>query len=298
MRPAAVLGLAALALLGTHHLNGRPAESGSLSDAEGASASSDFAVPVGTNGTVEGAAPAPGAHTSSPPLAVVVPQSDQPYDGRVTFTRIQFSGGGDLRGFGGFRGGREPPWAHDHPRADRNFSSIMGELTAIDTDSDNYRVVTMDDPDVFKYPIIYLVEVGSWRPSQDEVDALRDYLLKGGFLIVDDFRDQQIRQIQAILRVALPDHEIVEVPNDHEIFDSFYFIEDPHSLIPPYGGNRPLYLGVYEDNDPTKRLMAILNYNNDIAEYWEYSDRGFYPIDLANEAYQFGVNYFMYALTH
>jgi hypothetical protein len=277
MKPAAVLAFAAVALIGTHEVGERWRA---------------------------------GAHAMAPPSGVMaaaasasetlVPaQDDRPYDGRVTFTRIQFSGGGSsLRGFGGFRGGREPPWAHDHPRADRNFSSIMGELTSIDTDEDNYRVLRMDDPEVFKYPIIYVVEVGSWGPSREEVDALGEYLMKGGFMIVDDFRDRQINQIQAILAEALPGLEIVQIPDDHEIFDSFYFIEDPHSLIPPYGGSRPLYLGVYEDNDPTKRLMAILNYNNDIAEYWEFSDRGFYPIDLANEAYQFGVNYFMYALTH
>lgn len=234
------------------------------------------------------------APETNPPPAPA--QDDRPYDGRYTFTRIQFGGSGsDLRGFRGFR---EPPWAHDHPRADRNFSSILGELTAIDTDADNHRVLRMDDPEVFKYPVIYVVEVGSWSPTRDEVAALGEYLGKGGFMIVDDFRDRQIYQLQAILAEALPGMEILEVPDDHEIFDSFYFIEDPQSLIPPYGRSRPLYLGVFEDNDPARRLMAILNYNNDIAEYWEYSDRGFYPIDLANEAYQFGVNYVMYALTH
>lgn len=234
----------------------------------------------------------------APATAPAPPQDDTPYDGRYTFARIQFGGGGgglrDLRGFGR----REPPWAHDHPRADRNFSSILGELTFVDTDADNIRVLRMDDPEVFKYPVIYVVEVGSWDASREEVDALGEFLGKGGFMIVDDFRDRQIYQLQSILAEALPGMEILEVPDDHEIFDSFYFIEDPHSLIPPYGGNRPIYFGVFEDNDITKRLMAILNYNNDIAEYWEFSDQGFYPIDLANEAYQFGVNYVMYALTH
>ena len=284
MKPVAVLAFATVALIGTNEVDQRwTAGAHAIASA---------------NGVMAAAAPAasPGSSASE---TVVPAQDDRPYDGRVTFTRIQFSGsGGNLRGFGGFRGGREPPWAHDHPRADRNFSNIVGELTAIDTDEDNYRVLRMDDPEVFKYPIIYVVEVGSWGPSRQEVDALGEYLMKGGFMIVDDFRDRQINQIQAILAEALPGLEIVEIPDDHEIFDSFYYIEDPHSLIPPYGGSRPLYLGVYEDNDPTKRLMAILNYNNDIAEYWEFSDRGFYPIDLANEAYQFGVNYFMYALTH
>ena len=285
MRPAAVLLIAAVALVATNEIEARRGAGTTPAHTRPGPIAAARLTPAmeGARATAEAAAPF---------------QADRPYDGRVTFTRIQFSnGGGGLSGFGR-RGRGEPPWAHDHPRADRNFSSIMGELTEIDTDEDNYRVLRMDDPEVFKYPIIYVVEVGSWGPSREEVDALGEFLLKGGFMIVDDFRDRQINQLQAILAAALPGHEIVQVPDDHEIFDSFYYIEDPHSLIPPYGGNRPLYLGVYEDNDPTKRLMAILNYNNDIAEYWEFSDRGFYPIDLSNEAYQFGVNYFMYALTH
>lgn len=239
----------------------------------------------------------PASPPPPPPESLQDPEGGS-YDGRVTFVRIRFDAGN--RGMGRFGGfiGREPPWAHDYPRADRNFSSITGELTAVDTDADNIRVLRMDDPEVFRYPLIYLVEVGSWAPSPGEVAALGEYLRKGGFLIVDDFRDRQILQLEAILAAALPEAEIREVPPDHAIFDSFYFIEDPYTLIPPYGGGRPLYLGVFEDNDPTGRLMAIFNYNNDIAEYWEFSDLGFYPVDLSNEAYQFGINYLIYALTH
>jgi hypothetical protein len=60
----------------------------------------------------------------------------------------------------------------------------------------------------------------------------------------------------------------------------------------------PGYYGVFEDNDPTKRMMALVNHNADIAEYWEYSDRGLFPVDLTNDAYKLGVNYFVYGLTH
>lgn len=240
----------------------------------------------------------------APPLvrSTVTPnlQEEVPYDGRVTFVRIRF--GGSDGGLGGgersFFGRREAPWAHDYPRADRNFMQIVEALTRIHAYPDGSRVLTMDDPEVFKYPLIYVVEVGYWRASDEEIAALGTYLQKGGFLFVDDFRGNQIRQLQYILAQALPQSEILEVPNDHPIFDAFWRIEDPHALIPPYGGQVPYYLGIFEDNDPNGRLMAILNYNNDIAEYWEYSDRGYYPIDLSNEAYQFGVNYFVYALTH
>lgn len=224
-----------------------------------------------------------------------------PYDGRFTFLRVYFeSGGGGLRGgFFGGRGGRgEPPWAHDYPRAETNFAKILAETTMMTPYMGGSRVLAMDDPEIFKYPVIYMVEVGYWRPSDEEVAALGAYLEKGGFLIVDDFRDRQIYPFIDVIQRALPGIQPLEMPTDHEIFDSFFRIEDPYALIPPYGRSRPVYLGLFENNDPNGRLMAILNYNNDIAEYWEFSDRGYYPIDLNNDAFKFGVNYVVYAMTH
>jgi hypothetical protein len=81
------------------------------------------------------------------------------------------------------------------------------------------------------------------------------------------------------------------------VFDSFFRIE-PLKVIPPYGPRNPQWYGIFEDNDPTKRLMVVFNFNNDIAEYWEYSDQGYYPIELSNEAYKLGVNYIVYGHTH
>jgi hypothetical protein len=226
---------------------------------------------------------------------------DVAYDGRFTFLRVYFeSGGGGLRGgFFGGRGGRgEPPWAHDYPRAETNFAKILSETTMMDPYMGGSRVLPMDHPDIFKYPVIYMVEVGYWVPSDEEVEALGAYLEKGGFLIVDDFRDRQIYSFIDVIQRAVPGLQPLEMPIDHEIFDAFFRIEDPYALIPPYGRSRPLYLGLFENNDPDGRLMAILNYNNDIAEYWEFSDRGYYPIDLNNDAFKFGVNYIVYAMTH
>ncbi len=222
-----------------------------------------------------------------------------PYDGRYTFVRIAFDQArGGMRSFGGFGGrGRGPAWAHDYPRAEANFAKILEEVTLLDPYMGGSRILRMDDPEIFKYPVLYVVEVGSWDASDDEVEMLGEYLAKGGFLIVDDFRDRQIWNIDAILSRAVPGSQIREIPDDHSIFDAFFRIEDPHTLT-SYGFEPPSYLGVYEDDDPDGRLMAILNYNGDMAEYWEYSDYGYLPIDLTNEAYKFGVNYIVYAMTH
>ena len=81
-------------------------------------------------------------------------------------------------------------------------------------------------------------------------------------------------------------------------FHSFFEVESLDFQPPTFRQYRPVFMGIYEDNDPDGRLLAVINYNNDIAEYWEFSDRGYYPIDLSNEAYKLGVNYIVYALTH
>jgi len=234
------------------------------------------------------------------------------YNGKFTFVRIKYGDyEADLRSFGfggrGRRGGgrgRQAPWEHDYPRAETNFAKIVEATTFIDTYTEGAsgRVLTLDDPELFKYPIASIIEVGYWNPSDAQVLNLRNWLLKGGFLIVDDTRQDRGYEYQNFasqMRRALPEYEIQPVLPDHEIYDSFFRIEDPQALVPPYGRYEAVYLGIFEDNDPVDgRLMVMINFNTDLQEYWEFSDRGYYPIDLSNEAYKFGVNYLVYAFTH
>ena len=218
-----------------------------------------------------------------------------PYDGNYHFVRIRWGNGSNLRR--GFRGGG-PLWAHDYPRADYNFLALVQEMTYVRTQREASNVLTLDDPELFRYPVAYIVEIGPWNPTDDEVAALGEYLLKGGFLIVDDFQgNRAIRNLEYQLARAVPGARLQFVEDDHEIFDSFFRIV-PDKVIPPYGFDPPLWLGLYEDNDPAKRLMVMVNANNDIAEYWEYSDLGYYPVALSNEAYKLGINYVVYGLTH
>ena len=234
------------------------------------------------------------------------------YNGKFTFVRLRYgSGGTDMRSFGfGGRGGRRggrgggAPWSHDYPRAETNFAKIVEATTYIDTytTGNSGRVLTLDDPELFKYPIASIIEVGSWQPSDSDILALRNYLLKGGFLIVDDTRQDRGYEYQNFaghMKRALPEYEILPILPDHEIYDSFFRIDDPQSLVPPYGRHVPYYAGIFEDNDPVDgRVMVMINFNTDLQEYWEFSDRGYYPIDLSNEAYKFGINYLIYAYTH
>jgi hypothetical protein len=218
-----------------------------------------------------------------------------PYDGRFTFVRIRYAEpGGGLQNFQGF--GREPPWAHDYPRAERHFMQLLAELTTIEPRLTESNILTLDDPELFKFPVAYLSEPGFWVPSPAEIEGLRNYLKKGGFLIVDDFVNNQWFNFENQMRKVLPDARFVPLTPAHPIFDSFYRIESL-DYAHPYFGVPSQFLGVFEDNDPTKRMQVIVNYNNDIGEYWEFSDTGLFAVDLSNTAYKLGVNYLVYAFT-
>lgn len=220
--------------------------------------------------------------------------ASHPYDGRVTFVRIQFT-----TGFGGFgRRGTygEAPWAHDYPTADTHVMKIINELTLLRPRTDASNVFRLSDPELHKHPIAYVSEPGFWTMDEKEVAGLRSYLLKGGFVIFDDFRDVDWYNLEEQMRRVMPEGRWVELDASHPVFHAFFEIDDL-TFLTSYAG-MPTYWGMYEDNDPRKRLIALANRNNDLGEYWEFSDTGYAPVDLSNQAYKFGVNYFIYGLTH
>ena len=225
------------------------------------------------------------------------------YDGRYTFVRLAYTPiTSRQRGGGGVFGGAASQWNHDWPRADRNFARILGELTAVDARLDGGNVLSVGDPEIFKYPLAYLVEPGYMTLTDEEAENLRTYLLKGGFLIIDDFADNVTHgpewgNFAQHMRMVFPEGRFVRLEANHPVFNSFFTIESL-DFYHPYRGVPAMFYGLFEDNDPTKRLMVIANYNNDIGEAWEYSETGFFPVDITNAAYKLGVNYVMYAMTH
>lgn len=232
--------------------------------------------------------PEPG--TRGPALQDYPPNT--PYDGRFTFVRLRFDPIGD----GGDWRRRDLKWDHDYPRGERHFQRILHELTTIRTHLDESNILTLDDPELMKFPVAYMSEPGFWAPSEKEVEGLRAYLQKGGFIIFDDFAGQHWYNFAEQMRRVLPDAQLVPLDSTHPVFDSFFHIESL-DFDHPYYGVKAQFIGIFEDNDPSKRMLAIANYNNDIGDYWEWSDEGFLPIALSNQAYRLGVNYVVYAMT-
>ena len=132
--------------------------------------------------------------------------------------------------------------------------------------------------------------------NEAEAAGLRAYLQKGGFIIFDDFRENHRDNLVLQMRQVLPDARWVPLDASHPIFHSFFEI---NSLdVEGYYGPDRVDRASSRTMIPRKRLLAVANYNHDLGELWEFSDTGYVPVDLSNEAYKFGVNYVMYAMTH
>jgi hypothetical protein len=221
-----------------------------------------------------------------------------PYDGRFTFARIRYR-----TGFGGYYYKGLPAWAHGYPEAEQNLMKILNEVSYLNAHVEASNVLALDDPALFHFPVAYMTEAGYWTLTPKETAGLRAYLLKGGFIIFDDFRGGYLggggwKNFEANIRHALPQAQFVDLDPSNPIFHSFFEI-DSFDVIPQfYDQGRPIFRGVFEDNDPTKRLMVMINFNTDVSNYWEFSATGLQPIDESNQAYKLGVNYVLYGMTH
>jgi hypothetical protein len=218
---------------------------------------------------------------------------DVPYDGQLTFVRLRWqSGSGFSRGGGG------AAWNHDLPRAEQHLGLIVRELTLANLRADASRVLALDDPELCNYPIAFMWEPGFWNLTDREALSFRAWLTKGGFAVFEDFDGPgQWSVFEAQMRRVLPEGRLVRLDRTHPIFDSFFRIQDIEAIVHPMTGIAPSYFGIFEDNDPSKRLMVVANFDNDVPEYWEWSGEGLYPFDASNEAYKLGVNYIIYGLT-
>jgi hypothetical protein len=208
------------------------------------------------------------------------------YDGRFTFARIRY----DVY--------RRSGWEFDYPTMERNLMLMMQTVTALQPHVRQSNVHDLDDPELLRYPIAYLSEPGYWVPSDSEVVGLRRYLAKGGFLIVDDFRLNEWYNFEQQIRRVLPAARIEKLQVSHPIFRTFFALTTLDMTYPHDPRLKAEFLGIHLDNDPSKRLMVIINYNNDIGDYMEHSGQGWWPVNISNDAYKLAINYIIYGLTH
>jgi hypothetical protein len=199
-------------------------------------------------------------------------------------------------------------WTIDYPKADRHIAQMIGRLSIIDARSAEQPVNLDDGDDVFNWPWLYAVEVGTWELTNAQAAKLREYLLRGGFLMIDDFHGtlQWNRFMEGMKRV-FPDRVIVDIPHDDPIFNAFWDIDD-FSQIPglqyikrapyvPYeqDGYTAEWRGIYDDEG---RIMVAICHNMDLGDAVEHSDNIEYPQDWSARAMRTFLNYVIYSMTH
>jgi hypothetical protein len=227
------------------------------------------------------------------------PTPDQPLVGEPkewTFARLAYDGTG--RGRGG--------WATDYPRAEYHFSQAVERLTRIDVHPDGH-VISPDSDDLFDYPWLYAVEVGSWTFSDSQATRMREYLLRGGFLMVDDFHGEYEWQVFVEgMRTIFPGLPVENVPADDAVYALAYEINERLQVPGPgYMGSGMLYErsdGVTPHwrgiRDGDGRWMVLISHNIDYGEGWEQADNPRYPQPFTRQAYEVAVNYLIYGMTH
>lgn len=214
--------------------------------------------------------------------------------------------------YAGSHGYSNPMWAVDYPLSEAHFLPTLRRYTKVDV-AENTRHLELGDPILFRFPYLWLQQPsqGNWNPTKKEAEFLREYLARGGFLIVDDFwGENEWNYFEDVMRFVLPDKHFEDIPMDDSV-RHIYFDIDNNTPIPGdrhvrgfggFGGRGgggglvvPTWRGIYDDNH---RLMVIASLNADMGDAWEHADDPDYPLQYTGFAYQLGVNYVLYAMSH
>jgi hypothetical protein len=237
---------------------------------------------------------------------------DYQHPAEFMFARLMYppyTGQGGF-GFGGFtvnswQEGRSI-WTQDYPRADRHFLRALRRLTRIDARSVEQPVNLDDDDDVYNFPFLYAVQVGQWDLTDAQAVKLRDFILRGGFLMVDDFWGPgQWKTFEASMSRVFPDLIPLDLNNDSPIFHSVYDLENRYQVP----GARYLETGSYEKcqgcpaqwraiSDAKGRILVAMTVNSDVGDSWEFADDPRYEERFSALGIRIGVNYIMYSMTH
>jgi hypothetical protein len=195
-------------------------------------------------------------------------------------------------------------WTQDYPRADRSFAAAVRRLTRVDARSVEQSVNLDDGDEVYNWPWLYAVQVGEWGLTEAQARKLRDYLLRGGFFMADDFHGSEEQAFfEKTMKMVFPDHPIVDIPNDDPIFHTVFDLNDRYRITGAEhldtgykkDGQVARWQGIYDDKG---RIMVAISLNSDIGDSWEWSDDQWYPLKFSDLGIRIGVNYVVYAMTH
>ena len=187
-------------------------------------------------------------------------------------------------------------WSHNYPESDQNLNEFLARTTLIDVKEESYRIVELASDEVFDYPFAYISEPGEMQLSEQEVTNLREFIARGGFILVDDFDGSwQLEQFRSQLRRAFPQQQLSTLPIEHRLFHAHFDLNDLQGMAEHVPGGVIAYLAVFDDKD---RAVVVAGHNNDLANFWEWYDTPSMPLKPSTDAFRVGTNAVIYAMTH
>jgi hypothetical protein len=215
------------------------------------------------------------------------------------FARYRRFGGADWR-----EGGTS--WTQDYPRADRHFAQALRRLSRVAARSVEQPVNLDDGDDAYNYPWLGAGEMGDWKLTESQIVSLREYLLRGGFLMLDDFwGTEEWNRFNETMHRVFPDRTIVEISSDDPIFHIVYDLDERYQVPGQWAlrtgstyredGATPHWRGIFDDHG---RVMVAMTFNSDVGDSWEWADDPNYPEKYSALGIRIGVNYVIYSMTH
>jgi hypothetical protein len=201
-------------------------------------------------------------------------------------------------------------WTQDYPRADRHFASALRRLTRVHARSVEQPVNPDDTDDIYNWPWLVAGEMGDWKLTGAQAKTIREYLLRGGFIYMDDFwGPEEWARFDESMKVIFPDRPVVEIDNKDSIFHVVYDLDDRYQILGMWAlpgrrggfmgqraaGTVARWQGIYDEKG---RLMVTMSFNSDVGDSWEFADEPTYPEKFSALGIRIGVNYVVYAMTH
>ncbi len=187
-------------------------------------------------------------------------------------------------------------WSHNYPQSDRHLNEFLARVTRLDVEAESYRIVELGSDEVFDYPFAYVSEPGEMELTDAEVVNLREFINRGGFVIMDDFDGPvQWEQMRSQVLRAFPGSDFEPLSLDHRVFHTYAELKTFDDMAANVPGGSITYYGLFTD---AGELAILAGHNNDLANFWDWYGDGSMPLKPSTDAFRLGTNAVLYSMTH
>ena len=187
-------------------------------------------------------------------------------------------------------------WAHNYPNSDENFNEFIEQSTGIDIQVLSYRIVDLGSEEVFEYPFAYVSEPGEMELTDQEVENFRQFIERGGFVLMDDFDGSwQMATMRSQVARVFPERPFITLEPNHPLFKAHFDLYDLNGMSPYVPGGNITYYGILNDAGD---VVIAAGHNNDLANFWDWYDQARMPLEPAADAFRLGINFVVWSMTH